>query len=352
MRSNTKTRFMFEKRNYFLLLVLLNLAVLTPGKGQFLTEIHSLYRFHLPALNPAAVNHLNLFDPSKTVLFNGSYRNQWMGLDVSDRPSTATARFEYITSEDQQFTRMKYGMFISRNTAGHISYSRVQGNLGIIMALGNNHMLSAGLSFGGANLGISLNEVNWVGSGINGDLNPVNNWHYDLSLGLFWQYLAPREFSYRGCDCIKPLKWYFGVSIPQVFIDDLYQSNISEGFINREYPVYMVGGTKLGVSSDLFVEPSVWVRWLIPDTNGSSVVPSSVDANIRLEYSNFGWIGAGYGTGFGALGNTAVIHTELGRDFPFDDNRFRLSLGAGMDIDVGKYVGLGNTFEFSVGFGY
>lgn len=338
----------------YILSILMIWLCTNEGSAQLLTDIHSLYRFHLPALNPGATNHLNLSDPSKTILFNGSYRNQWMGLDVPDRPTIVNARFEYLASEDQDFTKMKYGVFISRNTAGHISYSRVQGNVGVIVPIGRNDYFSAGLSIGGANLNILLNEVNWVGTGINQELDIINNWHYDLSLGLFWQHTAPKDYSFNSCNCLNVHKWYVGVSIPQVFIDELYQSNISDGLTKQSYPLYLVGGTKLSLnqSKGIFIEPSTWIRWLVPDLNGSSIVPSSLDVNCRLEYHVAGWIGLGYGTGLSSFGSTSVLHTELGRDFPFDENRFRLSLGVGMDLDIGTVAGLGNTFEFSIGFGY
>ena len=352
-------RIMHGLKKQFCLLPFFVLMVLGIAYGQPLESDFQLIRYNLPRINPATTNYANLMDPNKNSLLNASQRIQWGKFSKDDRaPIYSSLRFEQII-EGSGSSKLKLGLMYREGEAGYITDQSLFGNIGSIIDISNSaiptvgNYISVGLNVGVENYRVNLNNVNWVDPSNAEDLESFNDLHFDVALGVFWH-----KFD-RSTNANIFRSAYAGISTPQIFLDSLHNANVRSNVIDRTFPLYLLGGTRLLFYEewDVFIEPSVLVKWIFSQENSSF---SNVNLNCRFIYDKDGkisvWLGGGYATNVVGM-DLMFFQAEGGVRMPFGqelegDRGLVVFIAGGIDFDLGTVETFGNSIEFSLGVGW
>jgi len=308
----------------------------------------SLYRFNWQVLNPAAVNHVYLSDHNKQYFFNASYRQQWSGFDGS--PANYNVRFEYLPQDDN----IKLGAFAVGDQAGAIGTYTFGGNFSYLIyfnkGVHSRSYLSVGLNMAGVSYNIDMNEIRFQDNQPNLPADAVLNQAYaDMALGCFYRW---SKVSFTMFDPITVREFYAGISVPQTFTMDLSQPEEGDFDLKRVQHFYLITGAKLNFTEDIFIEPSLWTRY-VPESSFQTLfnnTPLSADLNCRLVYADRYWLGAGAGT-------NRLLHFEGGVNvgqgqYLNSHSGYQITIAAAYDQPVGWQRWLGPSFELSLAVGW
>lgn len=285
---------------------------------------YEFYRDNWMMLNPASFSDNYLFNGvTHTVGVTGRY--QWIGLD--EPPRTIGLQYQAVL----EGLNIGLGGTLLNDQTGAIGTTGFYGTFSYLMPLKKKRsrvtqFLSVGMNAGMVQYRVNFSEINFAEpSTANLPMSNQQQYYPDFGIGLF--YYADNKF-------------YLGLSVPQL----LNINQESNGFaIERQAHFYAMMGGFLGFggkNARFFIEPSVWLR-RVPE------VPLSLDSNLRLNFQNVFWLGAGY-----SLSN--ALHADLGYTF-----RDRFTIGDFMKIGVGyafnakEYgIELGNTFELNISYAW
>jgi type IX secretion system PorP/SprF family membrane protein len=171
------------------------------------------------------------------------------------------------------------GMILSDN-AGHFKTIEVKGSYAYHLPVSRSLIISLGGFVGVKNTSVDQGNVEFddnggsdalIGSdGFQSSLNP------DVTLGV-WGYHK---------------KYYFGVSSFQLLGNKLdIAKDADEGALEQHY--YVTGGYKIDITNDLFIVPSVLLKYYVG-------VPPTTDINGKVTYKKHYWGGVSF-----RLGNEA-----------------------------------------------
>ncbi len=316
-----------------------------------LQDLTTLYRFNWQMLNPAALNHLFLTDEGQNheISVNTSYRSQWVGLE-NGSPVSSNVRLEYSQR------KIKLGGFIHYNQAGEVVHTRGQFNFAYSIFFDQSTFLSVGLNAGMANYRIDLNNINWVNPNNADYAASYQSWYPDLSAGLFFvkKFGWGNNFPGRNRDNVID-QFYVGLSVPKTFVDSLQTNNIQTDRVGRIFPVFLMSGVLIPFGegrNQITLEPSTWVRWLPGGQTFANGLPLSYDVNLRAQYSNLLWLGAGYSS-------NETLRTEFGFYVNIFDQQhhnmggvgsfMRIGIGFGADFGIGMIRQFGPSYEVNIG---
>ncbi|MFK8008158.1 MAG: PorP/SprF family type IX secretion system membrane protein [Saprospiraceae bacterium] len=234
------------------------------------------------------------------------YRNQWT--EVKDAPRTALGRFEHWNEDMNLF----YGGSLIFDQTGPTSFIGVFGKVGYGIEFNRDWMLSIALSGGLVQYRIKGAELNFLEEGDIAQSNATRIYP-DAGLGAVLYYKK---------------RFFVGVSSPQIFgLTNKFSSDENDFNIQRVRHYYGVGGAIFPINNN-WVEVSAYGKY-VPN------VPFLAGVNLRYDFNNIFWVGAG--------GSTAGAMTIEGG----------LIFGAG-DFGSPLRVGYGITnyfSEFNLNFG-
>lgn len=286
--------------------------------------LFTMYRENWALLNPAGLSNNYLLN-GKKLSVGATYRDQWAGLE--DAPVTGALQVEAILPN----WRVATGGAILYDQTGAFGQIGLQGKFAYLIPMGGREAqtLSVGISAGLVQYRSSPGEVDFrdpgdvVAEGAETSIAP------DFGLGAFYHYAE---------------RFYAGISVPQLLgLSSRFQSGSSSYDIRRVQHYYALAGgyINLPYSNTAFLEPSVWLRY-VPHA------PFSVDVNLRYQFNETFWIGAGAGA-------SKVLHLEFGLSLAeqIHLNKSLLKIGFGYDRYFGA-VGpnFGNTYECSLVFAF
>jgi type IX secretion system PorP/SprF family membrane protein len=329
-------------RQFFFLLIL---AIFAHTAKAQQTPFTLFYRNNWQFVNPAAIDRAHyLTSNTKPTVINVGSRAQWLGLDGA--PLFYFASAEYCPERPQTLPHHKFGVTAFGDQTDALGTYGFYGNYSYYFPLGYSRgkVLHIGISPG------------FIWSNLNTDklrgepgTNPLNDpavannnqrGYFDFAFGAL----------YRNSD-----RFYFGVSVPQTFSLNIYQS----GNNNNKAPLFKTqriqhfnvhcgwfirrGAYDLSASGEettWTLEPSVWVR-ITPGITYATLIPSnpfSIDANFRAHYRQKFWFGAGGGT-------NGIANLEAG--FYANMNEAKMQVGIGYGVPVIKKIFLGHSVELT-----
>lgn len=289
---------------------------------------YSFYKNNWLLLNPATFSENYLFNGNTNTLgLTGRY--QWTGLE--NPPNTFGVSYQSVL----EGMNIGIGGTLTHDQTGAISTTSFHGTFSYLIPLQKKRskitqLLSFGLSAGMVHYQVDFSRITFTEPSLaTMSMNNQTQQYPDFGIGLF--YYADNKF-------------YLGLSMPQLF-DFSNQTSTTDGdfMIERRPHFYGLIGGYLpfgGNNPSFYLEPSIWVRHV-------SNTPLSVDGNLRLNYRNLFWIGAGY-----SLSNS--LNAEIGYTFK---DRFSigdyLKIGLGYSFNASEYgVELGNTFELTASYAW
>jgi type IX secretion system PorP/SprF family membrane protein len=246
----------------FIFILLIGFFTTISGFAQQV-PLYSQYLFSKYPYNPAVAGSDNRFVGTL------GYRNQWMGFEGA--PSTALLTF--------------HGPLGSGNAIGAVIYGD---KLGASERIGIMPGYSYTVSFD-EDLKLSFGlQVGIIQHVLNGDemttkeqndpsvpLGKSNFLYGDASFGVF----------------LKSKSYYVGLSVPQLLNGSALLSsnfqNIGNGLVKRH--LFAMGGVKIDVSDEFFIEPSLLLKSV-------QAAPLQLDVNCRFAFHKLWWVGLTYRT--------------------------------------------------------
>lgn len=283
-----------------------------------------LYREDWALLNPAGLSSNYLLD-GKTLTVGASYRRQWAGLE--DAPVTGAVQAEAIL----QKWRVATGGAILNDQTGAFGFTGVYGKFAYLIPMGGRQAqtLSIGLTGGVVQHRVDPGKVEFRDPGDVVAGAAQTSFMPDFGFGAFYHYAE---------------RFYAGVSVPQLFgLGARFESEFGGYNIRRVRHFYTLAGAyfNLPYSSAAFLEPSLWLRY-VPHA------PFSADLNLRYQFNETFWLGAGAGT-------AKVLHLEFGltlaEQIHWEKNQIKIGLG------FDRYFGaigtpFGNSYECNLQFAF
>lgn len=290
--------------------------------------LFSQYRENQAVLNPSILHADNVsYNYQNTIGL--TYRNQWQSL--SDGPNTITARYEHI-SEGYPF--LFGGMIISDN-AGPNKFNGVYGRYAYQAYFDGDTYLSIGAAIGALHYrfdptaGVLVDSGDIVGS------ESVNKLTTDINIGIFYKQQL------KGSDA-----FYIGGSLQRLAANN--SSSATNGFAKANH-YYLLAGAYIFLSNGTlkFVEPSIWFKQI-------EGIPPHLDFNIRVQLSDYFWIGTGITYYFDedqkkiAVGNPLEVGITTSGG---EDSDFLTKFGIAYNPGFRPYGGdFGSTLEFNLTF--
>lgn len=281
---------------------------------------YTFYQENLTMLNPAGITSDYTINGRSTQI-GVSYRRQWE--DLEDAPVNLALQFTKIIESK----RISVGGYLVNDQTGEIGQSGAYLNFAYLIPFGEQtpQTLSIGLSTGLVQYRVDPTKVSFRDAGDN-ILTANDNTQFspDFGFGVFYS---------------KGQSFYAGLSVPQIFGLSTKFGGEQTFEIQRVRHYYgMIGGyLNIGQSSDSFLEPSVWIRYV-------ANTPISIDANIRYQFNKWFWVGAGAGL-------SKVVHLEFGLTLAehLQLKKGQLKAAFGMDYSWQEYgPDFGNTFELNL----
>jgi type IX secretion system PorP/SprF family membrane protein len=253
---------------------------------------YTQYVFNNLLLNPAVSGIENYTD------VKAGYRSQWTGLQGAPVTSyltiTAPLGKDFLQGDATSFpggggvnpsSRLYTQNYMAAEPHHGIGFTLVTDNAGPItqtyfdatyayhLGLTDRLNLSVGVAGGMSHISLNTAAITLENSFDPAISNGNNSqWKPDLSAGI-WLY---------GPD------FYFGTSVQQLLPQNLYFSSSHAINQSKTVPQYFfTAGTKLYISDDLTLLPSVLVKVINP-------TPATFDINAKLSFKDQVWLGASY----------------------------------------------------------
>lgn len=255
--------------------------------------LYSQYLFSKYPYNPAVAGSDNRFVATL------GYRNQWMGFEGA--PTTALLTFQ--------------GPLGSGNAIGAVVYGD---KLGVSERVGIMPGYSYTVSFHkGIKLSFGL-QAGIIQHVLNGD-EMTTNVANDPSVPL-----GRSKFLYGDASFgvfLKSKSYYLGVSVPQLLNGSALLSsdfqNMGNGLLKRH--LFAMGGVKIDVSDDFYIEPSLLFKSV-------QAAPLQLDVNCRFAFHKLWWVGLTYRTRaavalFAGLDISDKVFLGYSFDYPTNEMR-------------------------------
>lgn len=290
-----------------------------------ITPYQTFYQYNWQLVNPAAVDKAFMFNETRPLVINATYRNQW--LNVEGSPTVFNFSFEHqpINEGGATKTGVRWGASVFRDQLDAYNTSGVYGNFSYHFPITEGKFIHIGTTTGFVFQQLSTNPNQFREVEVGGIIAPDNK-YLDVNIGIFYR---------------DNQRFYTGISMPQILA-----LNPSGGNTNR-YLNFIAGGfIPLNKSSNtsLLLEPHTWLRF-VPD------LPFGMDANIRLHYNQRFWVGTGYS-------NNQLLAIEFGTSQFFkrnDNGTFKNRVGFGIKAQLpmgGELNYFGNSFELQVSYAW
>lgn len=302
-------------------LLALGLAALpiVAAHGQQL-PLFALYRENWALLNPAGLSNHYLLN-GKTLSFGVTYRRQWVGLE--DAPRTAAAQAEVVIPK----WRVATGGTVVDDRTGAMGRTAVHGKFAYLIAIGGRQAqtLSIGLAAGAVQYRVNPNDVQFRDPGDVVAGTAESRIVLDVGLGIFYHYAD---------------RFYAGVSIPQLLGSEAeFRTDGGSYALEPVRHFYAAAGGyfNLAYSGAAFLEPSVWLRYV-------GHAPFSADFNLRYQFNETFWLGAGGGT-------SKMLHLEFGLVLAQQIHleKSLIKIGLGFDRQLGALgPDFGDSYECTV----
>jgi len=329
-------------------------AVLCVGYAQQL-DLTTQYRYNWQVLNPAASNYMKIDDQYKKNFVNFSTNTQRITDDWAIDPLTLTFRYENFPDTRNGGVAIKWGGFFTQEKLGAIETTKGNVNIAGILPISGegSQQLSVGLNLGAYRQIVNMADIRFA-SGQTPSSESFNRIVPDVSAGVFYQYVD--RSNCMGCREFGIRRFYAGLSALQLVNFPELGVNTGDFYIEPVQHLYLLAGVVLPFvgeynSEENTVETSLWVRY-IPDvayvTLFQNGVPVSADANIRVNYGNFLWAGAGFGS-------NRLVHSELGitiKDSQNNSPLYLINIGASYSFPVGWNKLRGDVYEVSIGYAW
>ncbi|OAV43168.1 hypothetical protein A3850_001055 [Lewinella sp. 4G2] len=217
-----------------------------------------------------------------------SYRHQLTGIE--DAPRTGYARYDRIIESN---SLMAFGAQLTYDRVGPTSQTAFHARYAYLINPGGSYFyVGGGLKLGLVQFSIAANDLEFAdGDPAAGDFG--GKILLDAHFGFSVAYLPKRG-----------LKWYAGASVPQALGNTIeYERENEKGeavILNFKRLRYATlhGGLLIPVGEKGYLEPTFWLRQ-------AKDLPITVDFNLRQQYANKLWVGAGYST-------ARILHFEGG----------------------------------------
>jgi len=278
--------------------------------------IFTQYQEAYSLLNPAAVSS-NYLKYEMNMNTNAMYRYQWVGIEGA--PQTTLISHEWL-NEDLNF--LAGGSFTYDQT-GPTSFLGLSSRFAYLLRLNRNNFITAGITAGLVQYRVDGSQLEFQEQGEVEDAG-VNTFRPDFSLGAVWYYMPRRGNRY-----------FAGISVPQTFGFNLaFRTENNEFNIQRVQHYYAFGGAQFDVGEGSWLETDVWFKYV-------ENIPFHFDVNVRYEYRQIFWVGAG-----GSM--SGASHLETGIIWNIDGASF-LRIGYGYDHFFTDYgPAFGDAHELKV----
>lgn len=318
----------------FFIISFLYLFCNSPVKAQQL-PLFTQYNDSWSVLNPASLYSGYLLN-EQNIAIGITHRQQWNASDIKGTPKTSIIHAQFIPSNS--YLNFFTGGYLISDQTGAIGTTGLYGNFAYKLRLGsrrNQQYLSIGVTGGLVQYRVNFSDE--ILNFFQDEINVVNSTslYPDFGLGLFYHFED---------------KIYGGISMPQIFglntVRDISSTPGKQLTISKVRHYYaFLGGffdmQNLPDESALW-EPSLWVRY-------TPNAPLNWDFNLKIQPSNFFWVGGGIGTGLLVqaakeenYNQKLILHTEAG--FIFYESKMKIAFS--FDWPLSEYLnGFGNTFE-------
>ncbi|MEM9884730.1 MAG: PorP/SprF family type IX secretion system membrane protein [Bacteroidota bacterium] len=288
--------------------------------------IFTQYREHNSLLNPAAINS-GYFNFEQNGVFGISHRSQWT--DIPTAPKTTVLHGSYMT-DDLSGINVLFGGNLINDQVGPTAFTGLNARFaGIISGDPAYNGISLGLSAGAVQYRVKADELRARDQNDISLAQNVAQIYPDVGIGIFaYQSFGRNDYVYGG------------VSVPQVIGLDLsFQDDNGREFTTKRIQHYyaQIGLIKT-FRNESFLEPSVWVKYVQNS-------PVNVDFNVRYQFVEALWIGAGASTSKTAHLEGGVL---LGDNVGYESN---VQIGYGYDYSFSSQGPfLGGTHEFNLAY--
>jgi type IX secretion system PorP/SprF family membrane protein len=250
------------------------------------------YIFNNYLLNPALTGIENYTD------LKAGYRSQWTGIDGNpvtgyvtvnaplgsnflQGDATASPAGGGLNPSSRSYTQQYQaaephhgiGLTLVSDKTGPISQTNIDVTYAYHLGITDRINLAVGVAAGVNHYQINTSSLtfNEQNDPILNDISP-SQWKPDLGIGV-WLYASD---------------YFFGASVQQLLPLSIFTTVQNSTTVNKAVPhYYFTGGTKLFLSDDLTLIPSVLLK-------GVQSVPLTFDVNMKLSFQDKFWIGASY----------------------------------------------------------
>ncbi len=326
------------KRIVFIVIILLAVKLQAQQRPHYTQYILNNY-----IINPAVAGIENYTDVKL------SYRHQWVG--IQDAPVTsyltihgAINKKDYRTTATsfdvpgenprgksywEDYTsaapHMGWGAQIINDKTGPLQRFSAYGTFSYHTGLTPKTSLAAGISFGVTNNSLNASKLIFdvpVDPAV-ASSNVLNKLKPDISAGL-WLYSAD---------------YFVGLSALQIMPQGLDFSDGTLKVKRKSFPhTFLTAGYRFFLNDDINLIPSAVLRYVDP-------LPLGVDLNIKAQYRDRLWVGAGYrlGDGFSGMLGVNVSNTfNIGYAYDYSTSPLRSYTSGTHELVIGFL--LGNNF--------
>lgn len=295
------------------------------------------YREHHSYVNPAAMSW-GYFTYKYNFNIGVSHRAQWV--DIEDpHPTIQHLRGEYIFKGKSNFSILT-GLNVLKQDTDPFYRTGFYGRA-VVLFTDNPYYfgIAAGFLVGGVNYRLKYQHLKThapepVITFPTGQIEDLTDFRPDVGLGVFF-YKQFRQSIFKGDNI------YGGFSVPQMLALEAHSDN---ELVKTKQHFYAVLGYYKYFNEDSFLEPSVWVK-------NTPNAPTHLDFNIRLQYSNYFWVGTGFSTSESLLFEAGIL---VGENFKFNrmlkigystqvflNEAYRVDFGLVHEINLGLAMDLG-----------
>ncbi len=258
-------------RNHILVFLVLTLATVST-EISFVhaqqTPQFSQYLVNPMVLNPAIAGAERYFDITL------SYRNQWTGFEGA--PKTGALTFNVplpiLTGgkrEDLDNSHSGVGGYLYSDTAGPVKHSAFYASYAYHLKVSKEWFVSLGTFVGQTQFNFDNTDVVFVESAVDPLNQPITSSNFDASLGMY----------------VYSNAFFAGIAAHQLFENDITDSDIRTGKLNRNYN-FVLGG-RIAMNEKTQFVPSVLLK-------AATNTPIQWDLNSKFVYQQRIWAGASY----------------------------------------------------------
>ena len=313
------------------------LLVHTPLHSQDLPWF-TQYREYFGMINPAAMSSDYITsDNFYNMQISSSYRHEGIA-GFQEVPRTYALQGSWISGGPyERGSRILVGGHLLRDQFGPTSFTGGFARLAVFLSSEPEYgMLSAGFTVGGVQYRVNTNRLALQDNPTEVTLSQL---YPTIGFGMFYRKQTRRT-----------VEMYGGFSVPQLFSLDLNQKDDdTDKFAVISWPqIYSVAGAYFYTSSYAFVEPSIWIKYQ------AQTGALHLDANLRYQFPERFWMGAGVGLGV-TKNEVHSAHLEFGI-FSSRSNNGRntkpyLKIGLGFDYYFSKLpVAYDTSLEINIAY--